>query len=305
MSYGHNHWPAAVRDAFEASSLSVAGAKHNRWQVYLGNTTTAPITARIADDWLLLEASCADHETRSFWDLLQWNAALPGGAKFALGCAEAFMQIRAEIPLIENMDLNARIRQACVGFGTAWSRVQGELNGAAGDEPKEPNDSAEPAGELARLCQETGWPCVEPSTGAIKIDLETPNEFYQASIEQRFCQVHVHVEIAAGESISPLCRQSLALFLLATSAHLRMARPTIVEVNGRCSARLEVVFDRMPLAQELGHALSALSLGCRLAGREAAALQQDEALAQEYLSLWRVDRGDRQTRRMRSERATN
>ena len=296
MSYGHQHWPAAVREAFEACSLAVTEIEHRRWQLYLGEEM--PITARIADDWLLLEGPYADDETlrcSSFWGLLQCNAALSGGAKFALGGREPFLQIRAEIPLIEKVELRGRIRQACVGFGTAWSRVHGQLNGMAGNETDEPNDIAEPAGDLARLCLETGWPCVGHSTGSMKIALETPNEFYQASIEQRSCQIAVHVEIAAGESISPLCRQSLAVFLLASSGHLRMARPTVVVASGCFVARLGVAFDGLPSVPELCHALSALSMGCRLAGREAAALQQDEELAQQYLTLWRVNRGAGET----------
>jgi len=295
MSFGHHRWPAAVRDAFEECSLSVAEVGHHHWQFYLANETTAPIRARIADDWLLLKASCAEGTTpkrRMLWNLLQWNAALSGGARFALGFGEPCIQIRAEIPLIENLDLNVRIRQAYIGIGTAWSRVQSHFDRAVG---KEPVDGTEPTGDLARLCQETGWPFVEPSTGPMKIDLETANEFYQATIEQRFCQVHVQVDIAAGESISPPCQKAFSLFLLAVSSHLRVARPTAVEAGGRFVARLEVVFDRLPGVEELCHALSALSIGCRLAGREAAALLEDDALAIEYLSLWRVDRGVRET----------
>jgi hypothetical protein len=200
---------------------------------------------------------------------------------------EPLIQIRAEIPLIDGMNLAQRVHQGCMGFRSAWSKLQSHFDGAVRNEPVE---STGPTGDLARLCQETGWPCIEQSTGPIKIDLETPNEFYQARVEQRLNQIYVQVDIAAGESSSLVCQNSLALFLLAVSGQLRMARPTLVETDGRIAARFEIVFNRLPLAQELSHALSALSMGCRLAGREAAALQQDEELAREYLSLWRVDR---------------
>jgi len=289
MSYGQHHWPAALRAVLEECSDSLDQVEPNRWEFYLGFQRTLPITALLVEDWFVLRATWAEDNPRmgwTFWDLLQWNGKLPGGAKFALGGCGPLIQVRAEIPLIENMDLNARMRQACAGFTTAWSQLQGDFDGAVRNEPV---GSAELTGDLARLCQETGWSCIEQSAGPIKIDLETPNEFYQARIERRLSQIHVQVEIAAAESISALCRQSLALFLLATSSHLRMARP-VVETDGRVLARLEVAFDRSPSGQEISHALAALSVGCQLAGRESVALLQDEELAREYLSLWRADR---------------
>jgi hypothetical protein len=71
---------------------------------------------------------------------------------------------------------------------------------------------------------------------------------------------------------------------------VRLARATAEERAGRTAVRFEVVFVSPPCAAEMAHALSALSVACRLCGREAKVLQQDEGAAEEYLALRRMDR---------------
>ncbi len=70
-----------------------------------------------------------------------------------------------------------------------------------------------------------------------------------------------------------------------------MVRAVAKETDSRSeTTRFEVMFDYFPCAAELNQALGALSTACRISGREAVLLQQDEKVAREYLNLWRTER---------------
>ena len=87
------------------------------------------VTARIAGDWLALEADFCQSENAAakapafFWDLLVWNATLPGLVKFVI-TTDGSLRLRADLPLHEGIDIAARIREACAGFVFAWATAQ-------------------------------------------------------------------------------------------------------------------------------------------------------------------------------------
>ena len=302
-------WERAVQNGLERFR-PVKRARRNHWELQPVDEFSLPLHARVRDGWLLLETPLSNGDMTAtssssrfrkplgiesnaekrisvgpsaLWSLLQYNGELRGGVKFALGRDQRRIKLQAEIALVEGMDMDARLSDACLGFNTALTKCHGV------GEPAKTNERTgclASAGDLMRLCQETNWPFVEHSTGRMHVGLETPDGFYQAGIESRHGRVHAETEIACVESPGGLRGHALAVLFLATSGVVRMARAAAAETDGRCAVRLEVVFDRCPSAQELGHALSALSVGCRIAGREAELLQEDEKVAREYLSLW-------------------
>ena len=81
------------------------------------------------------------------------------------------------------------------------------------------------------------------------------------------------------------CRQALAVALLTICGIIRMARATARENDGQAAARFEVVFSNAPCSGELVHALAALSVACRLCGKEVKVLQEEEEVAREYLAV--------------------
>ena len=311
MTYKFRRWEVAIKDVLSQCSRSVEEVRNRRWEFQLSDEPAFQISARMADNWVRFEAMLGSDQSASYsvlelleeqgngqmhvpmapgglWQLLQYNTEIPGGGKFTVGYNAPLVRLCAEIPLVEGIELTQRVRAACVGFRTALAKVHGYA------EPAQKMVWPESSGsdvDLARVCRETGWPFVERSGGGLVFDLETPDGFYQASIEERMGQVLVEVEIAVCESPPDPCRQALALLLLATSGIVRMVRAVAKETDSRSeTTRFEVMFDYFPCAAELNQALGALSTACRISGREAVLLQQDEKVAREYLNLWRTKR---------------
>lgn len=311
MTYKFRMWEVAIRDVLNQCSRSVEEVRNRHWEFQLSDEPAFSIIARMADNWVRFEALLGSDPFASYsvlelleeqgngqmrmpigpgalWQLLQFNTEIPGGGKFVVGYHAPLVRLCAEIPLVEGIELTQRVRAACEGFRTAWPQVHGCF------EPAQRKVGPESSGsemDLAHVCRETGWPFVERSGGGLVFDLETPDGFYQASIGERRGQVRVKVEIAVCESPPDPCRQALALLLLATSGIVCMVRAAAKETDSRSETiGFEVVFDHFPCAAELNQALGALSMACRISGREAVLLQQDEKVAREYLDLWRTER---------------
>src|SRR5262249_17356780 len=156
----------------------------SRLQLHLEDRPKSLVTIRLTDDWLLFEA-CRPEDDKiaraSLWQLLRWNAELPGSAKFVLTGSQPFLQLRAEVPLDKRLDLAATVLQVGAGFRRAWTRIDGCFEGEA------LNESAactQPAADLTDLCQEAGWSFTESTGGRLNIELEIQNAFHQAILEQ-------------------------------------------------------------------------------------------------------------------------
>jgi hypothetical protein len=290
------------------------------WTFTLSNGTDLKATALINDSWLLLgvllsEPRLATHESRS-WQLLQWNATLPGGAKFALLPAGSGIHARAELPLDDEVNLPSRVVQACAGLKAASAKYQrlefrsprplGEGQGEGSDDACASNvispdlnplpggedngalntqiAECAPAVELAAVCRESGWAFAE-RLGKLVVDLDVPGAFQQAVVEAKtLCGVAVSVDVTtSSEPLAMPCREALALLLLRTCGVVRMVRAAVQDVGAAMAARFEVLFGDTPCGAEFAHAFSALSVACRIAGREAVTLQHDERVASEYL----------------------
>lgn len=70
------------------------------------------------------------------------------------------------------------------------------------------------------------------------------------------------------QEIAAPCQEALALLLLRTCGVVRMARAVLENLGAGMVARFEVLFSDTPCGPDLSHAFSALSVGCRIAGRE-------------------------------------
>lgn len=304
MTYKFRRWEVAIKDVLSQCSRSIEEVRSRYWEFQLSDDPAFPIIARMADNWVRFEALLGNGPSASgsdwellgeqgnglgrLWQLLQFNTEIPGGGKFVVGYHAPLVRLCAEIPLVEGIELTQRVRAACEGFITAWTKVHGCFEPA---QRKVRPDSSGSEIDLAHVCRETGWPFVERSGGGLVFDLETPDGFYQASIEERRGQFRVEVEITVCESTPDPCRQALALLLLATSGIVCMVRAAAKETDSRSETiGFEVVFDHFPCAAELNQALGALSTACRISGREAVLLQQDEKVARAYLNLWWTER---------------
>ena len=203
------------------------------------------------------------------WRLLEWNALLRGGVRFALE-PDGAAGLRADLPLDDGADVVQRVRQACCGFRQG-ARV---FRGNSGKGGRHRKAGPEAACDLAGLCTQAGWAHSVRADGTLAVPLDVQEGFRQATVAVRpDGGVLLTVEVART---GPEAR-AVALLLLSASRAVRMARPAAVDG----ALRLEAAFDTPPSTGEFAHALCALSVAWRLCGREAVALRQ-EALAKEY-----------------------
>lgn len=274
----------------------------SRWALMLGNGVEEVGSAVLNDEWLELKlalgalagGTAPGVSAGGAWEILRWNAGLAGLGRFALDGAG--IDLRADIPLGELGEERTpieRVNQTCAELlrglaiargGGADPSKRGAMRGDTGE--CAPTDEVTEC-ELPRLCAESGWEFTSRHGGMLAVTLDVPESFLQAHLEIRKGKgVLASVEIHNGEEsdLLPVCRDALAVMLARTAAAVRMVRPVAVESEGGIVLRLEVAYGSPPSPTELSHALSALSVGCRLAGREARALR-DERLAAGYLSV--------------------
>lgn len=259
------------------------------WSFVLSNGHDLVARARIEGEWLLLDAPLPyGARTDDGWRLLQLNAGLVGLSKFALLPEKRTASICAEIPLHEEIDLSARLRETCAGFKAALNALYNERSdeqGANGPSAQS-NEDAQTSFDLRQLCEEAGWNFKERAEGKLAIDLDVRGEFYQALAEKQKGQgLLISVELARGHVSNEEHRQSMASLLLKASGIVRMARPAVEGVAGQTLSRFETSFAHVPCAAELNEALSALSIARALCGQEVGAIQ-DVFVANNYFQVW-------------------
>jgi hypothetical protein len=294
MSKPHGR-TTTIAAALAKCAVAVDLVAPGRWAFTLSNGTALEVSARVDDGWLLFEAPLAVEPSPApdrAWKLLQWNATLGGGVRFALGPGRRGSHARAELPLDDAIDLHRRVLETCGGLKAAKHLL--EYDGGERKDVLDVDDLT--LGPVPELCREIGWPVIEREPGLLAVDLDVPDAFSQAIVEPRANQgVAVAVAVLPGtvryaEFPPPVCRQAVACLLLRVCGVVRMARAAADTGDGTPHARFEVVFGSRPCAAELAHAFAALSVACRLASREAAVLWSDEKVAGAYVEQWNPEK---------------
>jgi hypothetical protein len=248
----------------------------------------------------------------SRWELLKTNAALGGLVKLA-SLPGGDMALRAEIPLYPDGDPTMRLEQASRAFTSAFCLLQGRPEvpvalcsgmggmGGRGIMGQECSGvavtvSSVPASrDLQQLCEAAGWQRSSQRDLRCTVALDTHRGAHTALITALGARVNVCADLASCDSLSPLCQEGLALFLLTANALLRLARTTVIEDDAGTAAQLEVLFETPPSPADLDCALQVLSLGADLCAPVADLLQHEDA-AQLFLA---VRGGPRDTERSR------
>ncbi|MGB9620701.1 MAG: hypothetical protein ACPL7K_09835, partial [Armatimonadota bacterium] len=196
------------------------------------------------------------------------------------------LSLRTEIPVSENY-LTGRIKAIFAGLPVAARAVlAADLSSHTGGR-SETADVADPAGselDLAGLCREAGWEAIERA-GGVSVPLDVPGQAYFALVRNGR-RVLAEVPLLSLDGLSERSVVAVSVLLLTASWFVCVARPGIaVDADSvRKYARFEVAFDAVPSAEELDKALQALSVACRLCGREVRALQ-DADIADAYLAV--------------------
>jgi hypothetical protein len=260
--------------ALAPNSLKLDAVGKSSWRFLPRAAAHCSMSAALEDNWLVLAAYdalglFADAEP---WTLLRCNAKLSGFSKFAL-LPDGRVQLRAELPLLEDADLTGRIREICEGLESAFALY--DLSGPDGA-PERPAGTTDPK----QLCAEAGWPFIERGPEKLLVEIESPGCFRQAAMVSSARGVQLSCELVSFGSLDAESREAIAIFLLSASGVVRLARAAIADDV----ARLEVAFAARPCASEISSALESLSVGCSLCGEEIKTLQ-DKAIARHFLAL--------------------
>lgn len=277
-----------ARAGLESAVARVKALGAGAWRFGLESGTPMRGRATTDEGWLLMRvpfgagrSGTASELPESLWDLLKRNGNLSGGAKFVLDAADR-VQVRAEIPLDcdeEDDDPARLIGEACRGFREAFSR------GSASRGPADPVGGGS-GPDLSALLAEAGWPHTARSNGDLAVPLDVPHGFYQALVRPNAQRgASFSVDVCPGLRLTPECREALAVLLLATCAIVRMVRAAASEEEGVPAVRVEVVLGDGLRPAQAGHALSALSVCCRLCGAECGLLARYQHLAEQFLAV--------------------
>ena len=203
--------------------------------------------------------------------MLALNADLPAPAKLVLA-PNGEPLLRHDRPIDPDCDLEELNRAASETFERALVRLHGTniATSVAGDAP--------PLATIAELCGEAGWQAVVRAA-RVTVDLDCA-EYFQAELTPLGGGLAIRVEVAQLGAAGPEGVEAARVLLLRAGGLVRFARPVV----SAGAARFEVLFSTQPTALEIGDALSALSIACRLAGRETALLAGAETIAREYLA---------------------
>lgn len=250
------------------------------------------IHARVADEWLELSASVGALSVRPAlaWPLLRFNASLTGPMRLALAPGAGTIDLRAEIWIEDEVDVEARAAALGHDMRSALSALR-DANHVEQSRGAAPIESCGPASSgtdrLVHLCAEAGWPCVERGSGRVTVEIDTGFSSYHARLEHTAGgSVSAIVDLVDAPASPPAPRAAIGLLLLTTAAAVRVVKGVVMTHDEGERAGLAVTCEGAGSSDALDRALSALTVACRLAGREAQALRH-EAIALEYLA-WRA-----------------
>lgn len=197
-----------IHEALAKATAAVEQVGVSRWSFTLSNGKPLKATGRIEDGWFLLDAALHTGKKRRpiararVWELLCCNASIPWGGKFALSPGGRSIRLRAEIPMLDDeVDLAARIGNVCAGLKAALRmfRRKKTARHARSFAPRSDVCRAEDKVDLPGLLTESGWPFAERSGGALAVELDVPDAFYQATVEE---QKHQGVRARAAQPTS-------------------------------------------------------------------------------------------------------
>jgi hypothetical protein len=288
--------PDPVLAALNQAAGEIHKESPSRWSFATGPEETIRVTASVDQEWVVMDTPLAACEgtqwlqPKRLWNLLHANAALTGGAKFAVAGNPRSIRLRAEIPVTDEIDLAGRIQNACVGFQEALRCLRCRKSGLSvdGPEPLHPANPGPSDTRLQALCSEAGWACSGRPDGGVAVRLEVPDDYYQATVRTddrgSLC---IWVELVSEGPWPQDSWKAVAVFLLQACGHLKTVRAAARHLDsGATTAGLQVVLDPSAGSEELGRAFSALSVACNLIGKEVKVLLE-EVVGKEYLAMVR------------------
>jgi hypothetical protein len=251
------------------------------WQCVVENGARLPLSASFDEGFLQLVCRPkAIHKTAlALEDAMLRNKSLVGGVKLALNPAGRGLHLRTDIVVLNEMQLRDRMEWALDGFhdGTRLLESPDAHGGSTRSQATHVSEAA-----LADLLRECSWPCAARGANDFSAELDA-SAAPPASIRMNENGLEFSVELLRCDAAAEFTRQALALYLLTVSSSLRMARAYTSHAGEQMSFGFLVSLPSSQAAEEIQHALSALSVAFRMCAREANVLLHGAA-ARHYLA---------------------
>jgi hypothetical protein len=250
-----------------------------RWQCAVENGTRLPIAASLDDGFLRLVCrpdGIRWHRAGLERALLR-NSTLGGSVKIAFDTAGRSFNLTTDIVVLEEKQLVDRFRLAIDGFHSGHHLLRLPAPRQSCPTPEDPAGN-----RLGELLRGASWPVTERGPNEYSVELDAASA-PPARIRLSECGVLVGVELARAGEAAKASRRALALFLLTTSSALRLVRSYAEAVEGGFVYGMQVNLPAEPEAEEIDHALAALSVAYRACALEADVLL-NEATARCYLA---------------------
>jgi hypothetical protein len=256
------------------------------WQLSLDGGVPLRVSAMMDDPFLLFDAPApvtCEFAQAPQW--LGWNMLLSGNAKLAFAPKPWRLRLRAEIPVNDDDDTQARIAETVAGLSAACRLLQ--QGSAASNDTVSTHAATDPANAsrgLPVLLQEIGWPFQERASGASTVELAIRNESCRVLLEEDSSGIRAGIEFLQIHAITACARLAIAAMLLSAAGSVRFARPFATDVNDDFACGYEVKLAGGTSAGELEHALEALAVACWACKLEAQSLL-DNSVAESYLAI--------------------
>jgi hypothetical protein len=277
-----NEVAATAFRVLDRCSAQIESAGPWQWRCAVQNGVRTPVCATLADGFLQLAgpANAIHDGSRTLEAALLANDSLAGGARFALDVHGLGLHVRTDVVMLEEALLVDRIRWALVGLGQGSSALR----------PSDHHDhatitQAASAAEvnLDELLRETAWQCTERGMDEFVVELDAVSA-PPARIKRNESGIAISVELIRSNVMTEPSQQALAIFLLTAGSTLRLVRAYAAGVDDQRSFGFQVSLAASAVAEEIDHALAALSIAHRMCAREANVLL-DEAAARCYMAV--------------------
>jgi hypothetical protein len=276
-----------VAAALRRSAPSLRDLAEGQWELMLQEAVPSPVSARLADSFLLFDAPapavCALAQA-PLW--LRWNLSLPGNAKIVLAPNPWRLRLRAELALDDDTTLEARVGESLLGLQAACRLLTEDATGSEAAAPQQASSAGAPASSprLFSLLREMGRTFTERSAQVASLDLPGRGCCCRVLVEEDSMALRASVDFLSISSPDGQCPLAVAVLLLSAGGALRLARPFAAHAGDEVACGFEVRFGGETTAGELEHGLGALAVAAWTCKEEALCLL-DHAAAESYLAL--------------------
>ncbi len=301
MHTDQNHHPQAVLEQLDADLRQVGP---QAWRLQGGPNRRYRISARVKGSWLELEAIHRTGSAMQPGHLLRANPLLKGSARLLPRRSRSSIGWNGEVPLPGNGRLEQRTRELLEGLNdlpevirstrTDEAFVLPGIEDPAAGTPGKADSGEQQAGlltgaMLTMVLKEAGWQYHERPDGRLLVELDAADVVSRVRVVLNGGgSVRLVLELGRLNRGDHLQRRATQYLLTNSAAAIRFARPGIQRTGEEEVAFFEVAFGTPPSAEELDHALLALSVAARCCRRELAALN-DSKLAGYFLALHQAE----------------